>query len=327
MAITTTVLGAYPKIGDDLSLQSLRRALHEFDRGAIDQGVLDAEFDHATERAVREMDQAGVDVPNHGCMRWDDLFAPFARVWRNVSREALERWFDNNTYFRIPVVNGAIEPTGAATVRELEVARRTTTRRVKGALCGPFTFARLADDRYYRDRVALAGAVATALRSELAALAAAGCDFVDVEDPALARWPEDAADARHVYELLARDAPVKIGVHLSMFPSDAVAGRLDELPVAQIGIDVRSRPTRALERIRLADQTLVLGAVDARNTKLETPDEVARLIDDASRRVDISRLWIAPTTSLEYLPHDVARDKLRVLVEGARVALAAGGAR
>ena len=108
MAITTTVIGAYPKIGDDLSLQTLRRALHDFDRGAIDQSTLDAEFDRATERAVREIDSAGIDVPNHGCVRWDDLFAPFVRVWRNVSREGLERWFDNNTYFRIPVVSGPI---------------------------------------------------------------------------------------------------------------------------------------------------------------------------------------------------------------------------
>ena len=328
-AFTTTVIGAYPKIGDDLSLQTLRRALHEFDRGAIGQDALDAEFDRGTERAVREIDGAGVDVPNHGCLRWDDLFSPFVRVWRNVSREALERWFDNNTYFRIPVVTGPIEATGAATLQELAVARSATRKRVKGAIAGPFTFAHLAEDRHYRSLSALTLAAATALRSELEALAAAGCALVDVEEPALARWPEDFANgrARRVYEVLAGGVRTQVAIHLSMFPADAVAEHLAELPVAQIGIDVRSRPTRALERIELAGQTLVLGAVDARNTKLETAEEIARLVDAAARRVDPSRIWIAPTTSLEYLPHDIVRAKLRVLVEGARIALAAGGAR
>jgi 5-methyltetrahydropteroyltriglutamate--homocysteine methyltransferase len=327
-AITTTVVGAYPKIGDDLSLQTLRRALHEFDRGSIDQTALEAEFDRGTERAVREMDEAGIDVPNHGLIRSDDLFSPFVRVWRNVSREALERWFDNNTYFRIPVVSGPIEPTGAATVGELEVARRATRKPVKASVCGPFTFARLADDRHYRERGALALAVAGALRSELERLAAAGADLVDVEEPALARWPEDwSGDPGRVYAALAGGTKLRLAVQLSMFPIDAVADRLGELPVAQVGIDVRSRPTRALERLRLAEQTLVLGVVDARNTKLETPDEIARLIEAAARRVDASRIWVAPTTSLEYLPYDIARAKLRVLVEGARAALAAGGAR
>ena len=327
--ITTTVIGAYPKIGDELPLQALRRALHERDRDAIDQGALDAEFDRGTERAVREMDEAGVDVLNHGCIRWDDLFGPFVRGWRNVSRQALERWFDNNTYFRIPVVTGPIEVTGPATVREYEVARRATKRRVKGALCGPFTFARLAEDRHYRSRSALTLAVATALRAELDALAVAGCDLVDLEEPALARWPDDLTngEARRVYEMLTEGARVSVALQLSMFPVDSAVRHLAELPVAQIGVDVRSRPTRVLERIELERQTLVLGAVDARNTKLETADEIARLVQAAARRVDISRIWLAPTTSLEYLPHDIARAKLRVLVEGARTALAAGGVR
>ena len=326
-AIATTVIGAYPKIGDELPLQSLRRALHEFDRGELDQTALDAEFDRATVRAVREMEELGVDVPNHGCVRFDDLFAPFMRVWRNTSREALERWFDNNTYFRIPTVAGPLEATGPATVREFEVARGATQRRVKAAVCGPLTFARLADDRHYRDRESLALAAAEALRSEVVALAAAGCDLVDVEDPALARWPEDFALAPRVYGALAKGSGARIAVHLTMFPADAVAARLGELPVAQIGIDVRSRPTRALERVQLSDQTLVLGVVDARNTKLETDAEIARVVDAASRRVDASRIWLAPTTSLEYLPHDVARAKLRALAAGARAALVAGGVR
>jgi len=329
VAITTTVIGAYPKIGDELPLQALRRALHERDRGGIDEAALDAEFDTGTERAVRELDEAGVDVLNHGCIRWDDLFSPFVRAWRNVSREALERWFDNNTYFRVPVVSGALEVRAPATVREYEVARRTTKRRVKGALCGPFTFARLSEDRHYRDRSALALAVATALRAEVDALGAAGCDLVDIEEPALARWPEDlrSGAVRRVYDVLAQGSRVGIALQLSMFPADAAIEHVAQLPVAQIGVDVRSRPTRVLERISLERQTLVLGVVDARNTKLESPDEIARLVETAARRVDISRLWLAPTTSLEYLPHDIARAKLRVLAEGARTALAAGGAR
>lgn len=327
-AITTTVFGAYPKIGDDVPAQSLRRALHQFDRGEIDQAELDAEFDRTTERAVREMEAAGIDVPNHGCIRWDDLFAPFVRLWSNVSGGALERFFDNNTYYRVPVVTGALTAREPATLRELEVARAATARPVKGTICGPLTFARLADDRHYRDRETLAIAAAQALRAEVDALAQAGCDLIDVEEPALARWPEDLSFAAQAYRALAWGTSVRLGLHLPMFPADAVADRLGQLPFAQIGLDLRSRPTRVFERLALApSQRLVLGVVDARNTRLETPDEIARLVDDAARAVDLSRIWISPTTSLEYVPHDVAREKLRVLVEGASIALVAGGVR
>jgi 5-methyltetrahydropteroyltriglutamate--homocysteine methyltransferase len=91
--------------------------------------------------------------------------------------------------------------------------------------------------------------------------------------------------------------------------------------VAGVAIDVRSRETTAFDRLdAFRTQTVVLGAVDARNTRLETPDEVAGYAERALRLVPEERLWLAPTTSLEYLPRDVARAKLSALVEGARKA-------
>ncbi|MEK7861382.1 MAG: hypothetical protein AAB284_08525, partial [Chloroflexota bacterium] len=72
------------------------------------------------------------------------------------------------------------------------------------------------------------------------------------------------------------------------------------------------------------EQTVVLGVVDARNTRIERASDVARAIEEALRLVPADRLWIAPTTGLEYLPHDVASKKLAVLVEGARAATGAG---
>ena len=64
---------------------------------------------------------------------------------------------------------------------------------------------------------------------------------------------------------------------------------------------------------------ILLGVVDARNTRLETADEVARYTERALKLVPQERLVLAPTTSLEYLPRDVARAKLSALVEGARL--------
>lgn len=327
--ITTTVIGAFPKIGDEPALQSLRRALHQLDRGEIDAGAMDAEYDRVTERVVRELDDAGIDQPNHGCVRWDDLFSPFVRAWANVEREALERFFDNNTYFRIPVVSGVIEAHGAATVHEWEVARNATSKPMKACLPGPLTFARLADDRRYRNFEELAVAAANALRIEALALQRAGCELIEIEEPALARWPEDFSVALVAYDELRHGHwTAQFAVHLTMFPADPIADRLASLPVGAVGIDVVSRPTRALERVQLAPwQTLVLGAVDARNTRLETPEEIARTFDAAAKRIEPERIWLSPTTSLEYLPHDVARAKLRVLVEGARAAVTAGGVR
>lgn len=323
----TTVIGAYPKITDDPAGQELRRALHRFDRGEIDEQQLDAVASATTARVVREMVDAGVDMPNHGEVRWEDPYSPFVKAWRNVTGEALERIFDNNTYCRVPTVRGPIEAGGPATVREWKAACDAAPHRVKAAICGPLTFARVADDRHYGDRRELALAAAAALRQELLALEAAGCDLVDVEEPGLVRWPADVALAKDVYGELARGVRAELALQLFFFPADPVLDRLAGLPFAQIGIDLRSRPTRALERLSGLPATVVLGVVDARNTKLEHPEEVARAFERAAHVLGAERVWLAPTASLEYVPYDVVLAKLGVLVRGAELALTAGGTR
>src|SRR5919204_6811028 len=147
----TTVIGAYPKNSDER--QDLRRALHRADRGELDDPGLVTVLDETSTWAIGEIEAAGVDVINDGQIRWDDLLAPFAKAWRNCERGPLERFYDNNTYFRQPVITGPIETEGQTLVRDYTFADRHTSGRahLKAAVVGPLTFATLtAEDRQYR---------------------------------------------------------------------------------------------------------------------------------------------------------------------------------
>ena len=320
----TTVIGAFPKISDDPGRQELRRALHRSDRGEIGQAEVDEAFDAVTRSAIGELEAAGVDVINDGQVRWDDLLAPFARAWRGVSRGPLERFYDNNTYLRQPVIEGVIVTDGRTLVRDLELAQTVARTELKAAVCGPLTFATLAaEDRAFRSLEDRVLAVAEAIALEIRGLGAAGARLVDVEDPAVVARPDLVGLAHRAYERLAGSG-VPIALQAYFFPADGILDELARFPVAQVGIDVRSRETRVLDRLgALEGRTVVLGAVDARNTRLETADEVARLVDVAARALGPERVWVAPTTGLEYLPHDVATRKLAVLVEGTRAAAGA----
>ena len=313
----TTVVGAFPRISDRPGGQDLRRALHRHDRGELDGAGLEAVLDSTTRRVIGEMEAVGVDVINDGQVRWDDICAPFARAWSGVSRGALERFYDNNTYFRQPVIDGEIGTDGTTLVRDFTFARGIAQTELKAAVCGPLTFATLAVDRHYRtleDRIL---AVADAIAAEIRGLGAAGATLVDVEDPALVAMPQHIELARQAYLSIAA-AGVPIAVQTYFFPADRILESLASFPVTQVGIDVRSRETTVLQRLDAFKQTVVLGVVDARNTRLEREAEVGGLVDQALRLVPAERLWLAPTTGLEYLPHNVATDKLYALVNIAR---------
>lgn len=318
----TTVIGAFPKISDDPGGQELRRALHRFDRGEMDAGALDQVFDAATRGAIGELESAGIDVINDGQIRWDDLFAAFARAWDGVSRGPLERFYDNNTYFRQPVIERPIATNGRTLVRDFEFAKTVATKQLKAAVCGPLSFATLtAEDKAYKTLEERTLAVADALAAEIKGLGAAGATLVDVEDPALVARPDLIGLARAAYERLAT-AGVPLAVHPYFFPADKVIAQLATLPVAQVGIDLRSRDTEALARLDpLRTRTVVLGVVDARNTRLESESEVASAVEAAAKALGADRVWAAPTAGLEYLPHDVATKKLAVLVKGTRAAM------
>jgi 5-methyltetrahydropteroyltriglutamate--homocysteine methyltransferase len=320
--MNTTVIGAFPKISDDPGGQELRRALHRLDRGEIDAKAIESVIEQVTRAAIREMETAGIDVINDGQIRWDDLFSPFAKAWKGVSRGPLERFYDNNTYFRQPVIEGKIQTDGRTLTHDLALALSIAKQPVKAAVCGPLTFATLtAEDKAYGSLEERTLAIADALAVEVKALGAAGATVVDIEDPALVALPQHIELAREAYLRIAA-AGVDIAVQTFFFPADRILEFLASFPVAQIGLDVRSRDTTVLRRLDVfKDKTVVLGVVDARNTRLETTAEVASLIQEALKLVPEDRLWVAPTTGLEYLPHDIASKKLAALVSGAREAL------
>ena len=310
----TTVVGAYPKISDEH--QDLRRALHRHDRGELDGDGLSAVLDESTRWAIGELNWAGVDVINDGQIRWDDLLAPFARAWNGCDRGPLERFYDNNTYFRQPVITGPITTDGTTLVRDFEFARGIARGQLKAAVCGPLTFASLSEDRHYRSLEDRTLAVADAIAAEIRGLGAAGATLVDVEEPALVAHPEHFALARAAIERLAAPG-VPLALQAYFFPADPLLDALAAFPVAQVGIDIRSRETHALDKLTTLRQTVVLGIVDARNTRVETQSELVGIIEAALRRIPAEYLWVAPTTGLEYLPHDVAVQKLKVLVAAA----------
>jgi len=71
-------------------------------------------------------------------------------------------------------------------------------------------------------------------------------------------------------------------------------------------------------------RTVALGLIDARNTRLESPDAVAAAVARArGLRSDLD-YQLSPTASLEYLPADTAEKKLERLVASAALASKGG---
>jgi 5-methyltetrahydropteroyltriglutamate--homocysteine methyltransferase len=140
-----------------------------------------------------------------------------------------------------------------------------------------------------------------------------------VDEPHLLRNPEHA---NLVHEGLATLAAARGRAHLALYTffGDALPlwDELMAMPVDLIGLDLTYGP-KLVDRIAEAGapRVLVLGAVDGRNTKLETRDALFRILDRVLPALR-EPVGLGPSCGLELLPRARARAKLENMVAIAR---------
>jgi 5-methyltetrahydropteroyltriglutamate--homocysteine methyltransferase len=214
-------------------------------------------------------------------------------------------------------------------VRDVEFLRANTDRRIKITVPGPFTMSRQAEDEYYRNPAALALDYAEAVNAEMRDLFAAGADVVQVDEPWMQAYPEQARE----YGLKALNRAIEgiqgtTAVHLCFGYAALVAGRpagysflpeLAECPVKQISIETAQSKLDCAVLEKLPGKTIILGVLDLSTHEVETPETVAARIRRALPYLKPERLVIAPDCGLKYLPRHVAFGKMKAMAEGARI--------
>src|SRR4051812_2297555 len=205
--ITTTVVGSYPQPGWLIDRERLGERLpprvRARDLWRVPEPLLEEAQDDATRLAVADMERAGVDVITDGEMRRESYSNRFATALDGLDLEhpgvALDRTGHENP---VPRVVGPIRRTRPVEVRDVELLRSLTDRRIKITVPGPFTMTQQAQNDHYPDDRELALAYAQAINDELHDLTDAGADVVQIDEPYLQARPE----AARAYAIEAIDA-------------------------------------------------------------------------------------------------------------------------
>jgi 5-methyltetrahydropteroyltriglutamate--homocysteine methyltransferase len=322
----TTAIGSYPKIPNRPRPARLRRAIARLDRGEITAQELARVEDEVTIEVIDEQVEAGLDIVTDGQIRWDDDQTYIARRLDGFEIGGLIRYFDTNTYYRQPNVIGPVRWREPILVRDYEFAAQHSEKPVKALITGPYTLAVLSTDSHYGDRRRLVLDLAQALHQEALALAAAGAPVIQVNEPAILRHKEDVPLLVEAVAVMLDSLPAngrgvqaETSLHTWFGDTEGILPQLLELPVDFIGLDFVSGPGNweALART-VFTKGLGFGIVDARNTKMESADEIAGQIRRVGEFVPDDRLHVNPSCGLEYLPREAAFEKLKRLVEGVR---------
>ena len=317
MTITTTVVGSYPKPPDEGRPFVVRQTLHKLEREELAVSDLVAAQDDLVGAMISEQEGAGIDIITDGQARWDDILTPFARHIRGFEIGGLLRWFDNNVYYRRPVCVGDLEWGGPSTVEHFQFASSVARNPVKVVVPGPITFARLSVDEHYGGHGEFVLAIARVIAQEAFELEAAGARFIQIDEPALLGAPEDLELAKQALEIVTGELKTdETEITLATYFDDAkrLGTELYELPADIFGFDLVAGPENRSLIDQLPDGKKVqAGVVDARNTRLEDADELARTIGSLVERLGTERVLVSPSAGLEFLPREKARAKLEHL--------------
>jgi 5-methyltetrahydropteroyltriglutamate--homocysteine methyltransferase len=316
-----TVVGSYPKIPNLPRPARLRNAINRFDRGQLTEQELRAIEDEVTIEALEEQAAAGLDLVTDGQIRWEDEQTYLGRKLSGVSLDGLIRWFDTNMYYRQPVVEGDVVWREPALVRDYAFAVEHSAKPVKAVLTGPYTLARLSLDRHYGSAAKVAVALAEALNHEARALQDAGAAFIQFNEPAILHHKDDYTAFVAACRRLVEGLTAETALYLYFGDIDGIYPQILDLPFDLIGLDfVMGAANEAVLHRSPFTKKLGLGIVDARNTKLETPERIVERIRRLGALVSPDQIHVSPNMGLEFLPREVAQEKLRRLAQAVRQA-------
>jgi 5-methyltetrahydropteroyltriglutamate--homocysteine methyltransferase len=315
----TTVVGSYPKITEDKTAVNLRRARNRFDQKNISTEELEKAYQETIKRVIGEQEEAGINLITDGLIRWDDLVAPFAKNIQGMEIDGLLRFFDNNFYYRRPVIKSKLSFGNYSVVDEFRFARANSKKEVKQVVPGAFTFAELSMDEFYHDQEKLVFDIAGILHQEAEKLSQEGAKVIQIDEPSLCAHPDKLKLVEESLKIITGGIQARFALYLYFGSIKELMPDLFELPVDIIGVDVVSKKENLDVLLEYGGKKEIgLGCVDARSISMESQAELIALFEKVAKKTPADKIYANPSCGLEFLPHAEAHKKLKNMVEAVR---------
>ncbi|WP_440007613.1 5-methyltetrahydropteroyltriglutamate--homocysteine methyltransferase [Halomicrococcus sp. SG-WS-1] len=283
-------------------------------------------YDETRAEVVEAQQTAGLDRIVEGQLRWDDMLAHPLTVHDNVETRGIVRYYDNNNFYRDPVVTGDLDFDGDVADELVSAAELTDSDSLQAVLPGPYSLADLATDEHYGDDETFLAAVGEFLAGEAEA-------FPDVEtlfllEPSLVENPPgDGEDARASEAIdavaSATDADVVVQSYWGSLDEKVHAHLLDA-DVDAVGYDLVADHEGAVENVNEygTKDSVALGLVDGQNTRVESPETITERVEWFEEQTPVNEfetVYLTSNTELFYLPYAKFEAKLAALGEAARL--------
>ncbi len=328
--LPTSVVGSYSPPG------WLECGIEAAERGELGPVDVREMFDDAVDMALRDQEEAGVDIVTDGEMRRVGFFTAefYSHLTglRPLQPDRRKGPAGHDQQHRYEVLEPIAAPEGLGVVDEYKYASRRTSRPLKVTIPGPFTLSgRLMTGGVYKSRLEAAWAFVPIINAELKALVAAGAGFIQIDEPSPAIHPEASSEFAALFNGAVDGVDARLASHLCFgnYSGRPLARRvyapvyeqMMQFNVDQLVLEFANREMCELELCRevAAERGLAVGVVDVKSYYIETPEDTAERIRKVLRFVPVEQLSIVPDCGFSQTARWASRAKLRAMVEGTRI--------
>ena len=290
---------------------------------------------------LKEQEDAGIDIVSDGEQSRQHFVHGFLEFVEGIDFEhKVKMGIRNNRYdAMVPVVVGPLKLKGRVHENEAKILVSHSRNKTKITMPGPMTIVDTIADRHYGDKVKLAMAFAELLNQEARALEKDGVDTIQLDEPAFNVYMDDvkkwgiAALERAIKGLKCTTA-VHIcygyGIKANLDWKETLGSQwrqyeeifpaLAKSKVDQVSLEcIHSKvPIELLKLLKGKD--VLVGVIDVASDKVETPQEVAAVIEKALKYVPAKHLFPCTNCGMAPMDRDIAIAKLQALGAGAALA-------
>lgn len=289
--------------------------------------------------SLLEQEQAGLDIVSDGEQTRQHFVTTFIEHLDGVDFNRRETVKIRNRYdASVPTVVGAVARSKPVFVEDAKFLRQHTRRPIKWALPGPMTMVDTLFDDHYHSREKLAWEFAKILNEEAKALAAAGVDIIQFDEPAFNVFFDEVKDwgvaaleraveglrcetAVHIcygYGIKANtDWKQTLGSEWRQY--EEIFPKLQQSQIDIISLECQNSrvPMDLIEIVR--GKKVMVGAIDVATQQIETPEQVAQTLRKALQFVDADKLYPSTNCGMAPLARHVAKGKMQALSIGAAI--------
>lgn len=349
MPLSTTVIGSFRKpsylqIPDWFQPAYAENFPREYNRFL--QSFSSTDIEELSIRAIREVieiqSKAGLDVITDGEVRRENYIHYFCRKLNGFDFKSLclTSIRDDAATILLPQIVGEVsaQENESWVWKEWKSSQVLSKLPVKITLPGPMTIAHTVVDQYYKDQKVLGAVLTKILNREIKALVSVGCKVIQVDEPVLMRFPDEALDygidqLSTCFDGVTSPDVVK-AVHLCCgYPTYLdqddykkadkdgylrLADKLDAAGFDEISIEDAHRHNDLSLFENFKKSKVVLGVVKIASSKVESVEEIRSRLKQVLTVLPAERLVVAPDCGLGFLPTDLAKQKLFNMVQAAK---------